>query len=99
MKIAIGLSGSSGAIYARLLLEKLNRFDDLELAVVVSANARVNISIEMPDFDLTQYRCRVFENHDFNAPLPRARLAGMRWWFVLALQDFSLKWRQAFLKT
>ncbi|HMW37846.1 MAG: UbiX family flavin prenyltransferase [Saprospiraceae bacterium] len=68
MKIVIGLSGSSGAIYARLLLEKLNRFDGLELAVVVSANAKVNISIEMPDFELTQYRCRVFENHDFNAP-------------------------------
>ncbi|MEO6190073.1 MAG: UbiX family flavin prenyltransferase [Saprospiraceae bacterium] len=68
MKIAIGISGSSGTIYAKLLLDKLSKISDIELALVVSKNAKANLNIEIPNFDLSTYGILEYASGDFNAP-------------------------------
>jgi 4-hydroxy-3-polyprenylbenzoate decarboxylase len=68
MKIAIGISGSSGSIYSKLLLDKLSKIPDVELALILSKNARANIAIELPDFDIKKYGIKEFSMDDFNAP-------------------------------
>ncbi len=39
-KIAIGITGASGAIYAKVLIEKLKKLDNVELSLVMSENAK-----------------------------------------------------------
>lgn len=68
MKIAIGISGSSGSIYSKLLLDRLCKMKDIELALTLSKNARENMAIELPDFDISKYGIKEFSIDDFNAP-------------------------------
>ncbi len=39
-KIAIGITGASGAIYAKILIEKLQQMKDIECCMVMSDNAK-----------------------------------------------------------
>ncbi|NOT37641.1 MAG: UbiX family flavin prenyltransferase [Saprospiraceae bacterium] len=68
MKIAIGISGSSGSIYAKLLMDKLITFPGLQLAMVISENARKNIVNELTDFIPESYGVKIYTSKDFNAP-------------------------------
>ncbi len=68
MKIAVGISGSSGAIYAKLLLERLVKIEALELALVISDNALININLEIPDFNPQSWGIKEYKSFDFNAP-------------------------------
>ncbi|MCC6815516.1 MAG: UbiX family flavin prenyltransferase [Saprospiraceae bacterium] len=68
MKIVVGVSGSSGTIYAKLLLEKLIQIDDLQLALIISDNAKKNIQNELPDFIPESYGIKIYSSNDFNAP-------------------------------
>lgn len=67
-KIVVGIGGSSGAIYAKRLLEKLALQKDLELAVVMSANARINWQLELGDLNLEAYPANIYDAKDFFAP-------------------------------
>ncbi len=69
MKIAIGITGASGAIYAKLLLEKLNELSNqlTEVGVVFSDNAKFVWKYELdktPNF----YNFKEYGNSDFMAP-------------------------------
>lgn len=71
-KIVVAITGSSGAIYAKVLLDKLVQLRGqwAEVGVVLSDNARLNWNIELagsPD-DLTAYPFSFYEKNDFYAP-------------------------------
>lgn len=69
-KVIVGLGGSSGAIYGKLLLQRLKELETqiAEVGIVMSQNARVNWELELPDWPISQFGFPVYENHDFHAP-------------------------------
>ncbi len=69
-KLILGIGGSSGAIYARLLLDRLEALKQQykEIGIVMSPNARTNWSIEIPDRQPEDYGHRIFDPGDFMAP-------------------------------
>ena len=70
-KIAVGITGASGAIYAKVLLEKLQAMSDQwqEVGVVMSDNARLvwehELGEQVPDYS----PFRFFDKNDFMAPI------------------------------
>ncbi len=69
-KLILGLGGSSGAIYGKLLLERLDGIKDQykEVGIVMSRNARLNWDLEIQDQPIESFGHRVYEMDDFNAP-------------------------------
>ena len=70
-KIIVAISGASGSIYAKLLLDKLitlqNQFD--ELSIVLSDNAKDIWKYEIGNSDFEKYPFSFYENNDFNSPI------------------------------
>ncbi len=69
-KIVIGVGGSSGAIYAKVLFDRLLQLSDqwAEVGVVMSSNARINWDLEIGEGDPEAYPFRFYEKRDFHAP-------------------------------
>ena len=69
-KILIAITGASGAIYPKLLIEKLLQLKDqwIELSVVMSTNAKQIWINELGNEDFKNLPVRFFEKNDFNAP-------------------------------
>ena len=69
-KLILGLGGSSGAIYARLLLDRLSEISDqvAETGIVMSRNAIINWDLENPLHSVAQYGHKVYASDDFMAP-------------------------------
>jgi flavin prenyltransferase len=69
-KIVLAITGASGSIYARLLIEKLLTIKDQwqQLAVVMSANAKQVWATELGNNDYTSYPVDFYNTNDFNAP-------------------------------
>lgn len=68
-RILIGITGASGARYARLLVEKLSTFDDVKLSVVATDNGLAVMRHEQEDGWLADPRLRRYANDDlFAAP-------------------------------
>lgn len=69
-KIAIAITGASGAIYAKQLLDKLVTLQAQteEISVVMSDNARYIWRSELNNDDYSRYPFRFFEKNDFSAP-------------------------------
>jgi 4-hydroxy-3-polyprenylbenzoate decarboxylase len=71
-KIVLGLGGSSGAIYAKVLLDKLQPLalaGTVELGLVMSSNALTNWQLEGADWPKPEtYAVKQYDNHDFMAP-------------------------------
>jgi 4-hydroxy-3-polyprenylbenzoate decarboxylase len=69
-KIVLALGGSSGSIYAKLLLDKISGLRDQfsDLAIVMSENAKINWKLELGDLDIETFGFPVFGKNDFNAP-------------------------------
>ena len=67
-KIVLGIGGSSGSIYAKLLMDKLAKMEDLTLGVVMSENAVINWNLEIGAFDESQYPFTFYNKNDFYAP-------------------------------
>lgn len=69
-RILVAISGASGAIYAKLLIEKLltlkNQWE--ELSVVMSNNAQEIWKAELSDDNYKNYPVTFYEKNDFNAP-------------------------------
>jgi 4-hydroxy-3-polyprenylbenzoate decarboxylase len=69
-KLVVAITGSSGAIYAKVLLDKLlqlqNQLD--AVGVVLSDNAKVNWELEIGPADFSRYSFQFFEKNDFYAP-------------------------------
>lgn len=69
-KIAVAVTGASGAIYAHLLLQKLVALQAqcAEVSVVLSDNAKAVWQTELGNDDFKNFPFRYFEKRDFTAP-------------------------------
>lgn len=69
-KIAIAITGASGSVYAKVLLDKLVLLKDQyeELGIVMSNNAKEIWGTELGNQDYTHYPFRYFDKYDFAAP-------------------------------
>lgn len=69
-KLILGLGGSSGSIYAKLLLDRLSQLGQQydELGIVMSKNALVNWQLEIPEITIQSYGHNIYSLDDFNAP-------------------------------
>lgn len=70
-KIALAITGASGAIYAKLLIERLLALKSqwTELAVVMSKNAATVWETELGNKDYLSYPVSYYDKYDFNAPM------------------------------
>lgn len=69
MKIAIAITGASGSIYAKVLLDQLLALGDAVKADLVwSENAFTVWEEELGNREFSQYPFRVFDKRDFMAP-------------------------------
>ncbi|MGZ3871354.1 MAG: UbiX family flavin prenyltransferase [Mucilaginibacter sp.] len=69
-KIVVAITGASGAIYARLLLQKLQQLDVqiAEVAVVMSDNAKEVWKFELDNDDYSRLPYKIYAKNDFMAP-------------------------------
>ncbi|MDX1943247.1 MAG: UbiX family flavin prenyltransferase [Saprospiraceae bacterium] len=69
-KIVVAIGGSSGAIYAKVLLDRLLQLKSQTEAVgvVMSENAKFNWQYELDNADFDQYPFDFYEKNDFMAP-------------------------------
>ena len=69
-KIVVAMTGASGSVYAKVLLDKLVLLKDQweEVGVVMSANAKEVWHTELGNDNYKDYPVRYFEKTDFTAP-------------------------------
>jgi 4-hydroxy-3-polyprenylbenzoate decarboxylase len=69
-KIIIAITGASGSIYAKLLLEKLQKLSGQinEVAVVMSDNAKQVWQFELDNTDYDKLPYKIYPKNDFMAP-------------------------------
>ena len=69
-KIVVAITGASGAIYAKCLLDSLvNMKDQYEaVGVLMSDNAKIVWQTELGNTDYTNYPFDFYKKNDFNAP-------------------------------
>lgn len=70
LNIAVAVTGASGAVYAKTLLDTLLASKDQigNVAVVMSDNAKEVWEFELGNKDYAKYPFAFFEKNDFNAP-------------------------------
>lgn len=69
-KIAVAITGASGSVYAKLLLQKLSALKEQvsELSVVMTDNAKEVWRTELNDESHQSFAARYFSTRDFSAP-------------------------------
>lgn len=69
-RIVIAITGASGSIYAKVMLDKLSLLskDTEAISVVMSENAKQVWQFELGSDSYKQYDFRFYEKSDFNAP-------------------------------
>lgn len=69
-KIVVAIGGSSGSIYAKVLLDKLTQLSTQwsAIGVVMSDNAKYNWLLELGPFEQKDYPFTFYAKHDFQAP-------------------------------
>jgi flavin prenyltransferase len=69
-KVIVGITGASGSVYAKLLLEKLTYLSDQteSVGLVMSDNARKVWEHELGNDSYRDFSFTCFEKNDFNAP-------------------------------
>ena len=67
-KIIIAITGASGSIYAKLLLDSLVKFNDFEIGVLLSDNAKIVWETELENQSYKNYPFTFYDKNDFNAP-------------------------------
>lgn len=68
-KIVVAVAGSSGAVYAKILLDKLIKIPNIEVGVVFSPNGYINWQLENgAAFQKDDYPFTFYAKDDFNAP-------------------------------
>ena len=70
-KLAIAVTGASGSIYAKVLLDKINKLKDQfsDVILVMSDNAKAVWQHELGDNGFEQYPFRTFSKNDFFSPI------------------------------
>ena len=69
-KVVIAVTGASGAIYAKLLLDKIVQLDEqiAETGLIMSENARQIWEFELGNIHYADYSFKLYEKNDFMAP-------------------------------
>jgi 4-hydroxy-3-polyprenylbenzoate decarboxylase len=67
-KIALAITGASGSIYAYSLLKKMSHIKDVELALVMSKNAKDVWKYELDHEDYLNFNVKSYEPTDYFAP-------------------------------
>lgn len=69
-KIIVAIGGSSGSIYAQVLMERLKQMQDQwqRVGVVMTKNAQFNWEYELGNRDFENYPFDFYEKSDFMAP-------------------------------
>lgn len=69
-KIVVAVTGASGSVYAKVLLDKLQVLaeEDLAVGLVMSDNAKDVWVHELDDRSFSAYPFTLYEKNDFNAP-------------------------------
>ena len=60
-KIALGITGASGSIYANVLLNSLSTVPNLEVAIVMSKNAKDVWQLELGNTNYENYQQQMFD--------------------------------------
>ncbi|MEO8171608.1 MAG: UbiX family flavin prenyltransferase [Sediminibacterium sp.] len=70
VKVVIAISGASGSVYAKVLLDKLLVLKDQyeEVGIVMSNNAKEIWKTELGNENYNNYPFRYFDKYDFSAP-------------------------------
>ena len=69
-KIVVAITGASGSVYAKLLLEKLSSISNQlsGLSVVMTENAKLVWKTELDNQDFNNYGIKFYTQQDFLAP-------------------------------
>lgn len=69
-KVLVAVTGASGAVYSKLLLDKLSRIPEqwTELSVVMTVNAKQVWETELGTVPYDKYPAAYYTVNDFNAP-------------------------------
>ncbi len=69
-KIVVAITGASGSIYAKVLLDKLLALKDQweELSVILTNNAKTVWQTELENENYNNYPVKFYTQQDFNAP-------------------------------
>ncbi len=69
-KVVLAIGGSSGSIYAKVLMDRLKEIPEQweAVGVVMTENARFNWEFELGNSDFDQYPFDYYEKRDFMAP-------------------------------
>lgn len=69
-KIIIAITGASGSIYAKVLLDRLEKLGDQieEVAIVMSDNAKTVWNLELGNTEYQNYSFKFYKKNDFFAP-------------------------------
>lgn len=67
-KIALAITGASGSIYAKVLLDKLIQLKQVELALVMTENAKSVWKYELDSNSFEDYPIKQFDVNDYFAP-------------------------------
>jgi 4-hydroxy-3-polyprenylbenzoate decarboxylase len=69
-KILVAITGASGSIYSKVLLDKLSTIQNQweELSVVLTTNAKEVWKTELGNDEYTNYPVKFYTQQDFNAP-------------------------------
>lgn len=70
LKLVVSVSGASGAVYAKVLLDKLVLMQDQleEVGLLMSVNAKTVWEYELDNADYKNYPFQQYEKNDFMAP-------------------------------
>jgi len=70
MNIAVAITGASGSVYAKILIEKLMQVKDQwsKLGIVMTANAKTVWETEIGNDDYKNWPVNFYEKNDFTAP-------------------------------
>ncbi|WP_157541156.1 UbiX family flavin prenyltransferase [Mucilaginibacter aquatilis] len=69
-KIVVAITGASGAIYAKLLLQKLHELATqvADVGIIMSTNAKQVWETELDNADYQDLPFKFYDKHDFTAP-------------------------------
>jgi 4-hydroxy-3-polyprenylbenzoate decarboxylase len=69
-KIVVAVTGASGSIYAKVLLEKLSKLNNQisELSLLMTTNAKSVWATELENEDYLNYNVKHYTQQDFDAP-------------------------------
>jgi len=67
-KIIVAITGASGAIYAKILLDTLSTNKNVEVGVLLSDNAKIVWKTELENQAFNNYPFTFYDKNDFDAP-------------------------------